>query len=346
MSKVFDHNPGRGRSSVGNVRPAIRRGHREAKGGIRRGRIPLAKGMEETLAGQGFHQRALARAWRQFQGGSLSHWVTTSVIALSLTIYGTFALLLTNANTALEQWEGDHLITVFMERTASATQLAAVQEMITNVPGITGLKVITPAEAMGRLKVMLGSEAGLLDDLEENPLPSSIEFQLLRGKAESSRVLAHELGGWPGIEAVSYDYQWADRLAAVVKVVRYAGMVISFLLLSAVAMIISNTIKLTIIARRDEVEVMRFMGATDAFIKIPFIYEGILQGLLGALGALVFTSLLYFGAQEVVLDLGRVFGVHLPLHFLPFLQLMVILTFGVVLGLAGALLSLSRFLEM
>ena len=334
---------------IGKGRAAARRTGRAATRRVRGVPTPAAEG---TTVNRGFHLRALARAWRQFHEGSLSHWTTTTVIALSLTIYGAFALLMANANTALEQWKGDSLITVFMEGSASMNQVAAVRDTIAGQNGVASLRVVSPVEAMGRLKTMLGGEAGLLDNLDENPLPTSIEFRLASGggahdeNLAQAEKLAHTLGGWPGVEAVSYDYQWARRLGKVVRMVRYTGLVLSFLLLSAVALIISNTIKLTIIARRDEVEVMRFMGATDAFIKTPFIYEGILQGLLGAVGALILTILLYLGAREATLELGHAFGVLLQLHYLPISQWLVILGLGVALGLAGALLSLSRFLEV
>ncbi len=348
MSSILD-NMNRRRDATVTSRRNSRRSVREGRAvAARRARGSTGPGgqTEATPAqGGGFHLRALKRAWRQFNEGSLSHWTTTTVIALSLTIYGSFALLLANANSSLERWKGDNLITVFMEAGASVHQLAAVKEMIAG-RNVTGLAIVTPAEAMGRMKSMLGGEAGLLDDLEENPLPTSIEFKLAKGRYMLAEQLAHEIGTWPGVEAVSYDHQWAKRLEEVVRAMRYTGLVLSFMLLTAVALIISNTIKLTIIARRDEVEVMRFMGATDAFIKTPFIYEGVLQGFLGSVGAFLFTFLLYVGARETTVDLGRSFGIHLQLHYLPVSQQLVILALGITLGLVGALISLSRFLEV
>lgn len=331
--------------------PKERRGRRFAGGTkINRSqanhRRPPGGGGPDTPISRNFQLRSLKRAWNRFHAGSLSHWTTTAVIALSLTIFGAFILLLHNANTALEEWTGDNLVTVFMEEQVTVTQIETIRRKVAQIAGVSNVVVVTPAEAMGRMKNMLGSEAGLLDNLGDNPLPYSLEFRLMGQARKVAADLAYTIGTWSGVEAVSYDQQWAERLAAVIHAFRFAGGALTVLLLTAVALIISNTIKLTIIARREEVEVMRFMGATDSFIKTPFIYEGILQGLFGALGALAFTVLLYWGARESTAELGESFGIFLTLHYLPPEQLLIIVALGVLLGLAGALLSLSRFLEI
>ncbi|MBF0155100.1 MAG: ABC transporter permease [Magnetococcales bacterium] len=296
----------------------------------------------------GFHGRALRRAWRLFHEGSLAHWTTATIIAISLTIFGTLTLLLTNADTLLSRWQGDNLVTVF---TRSGVTAAPVSHMHDRLAGNTlvdpvTLRIITPDVAIARLKKMLDTEAGLLDQLEDNPLPFTLEFKLKHNNFQHTSQVAQEILTWPGVESVSYDRQWADRMAAVIRTVRYLGNILSLLLLSAVALIVSNTIKLTIIARREEIEVMRFMGATGGFIKAPFIYEGVLQGILGAIAAIGLTGLLHLGAERVVKDLGASFGFHLDFHFLPLPHLALILAIGMGLGLIGALLSLSRFLKV
>ncbi|MBF0127710.1 MAG: ABC transporter permease [Magnetococcales bacterium] len=325
-------------------RAATRRPAREEGTGTPPPATPTGEGQSALLGN--FHLRSLKCAWRPFSEKSLSHWTTTVVIALALTIYGTFYLLLVNANAALSKWENDNSITVFMQRNADRNMLLGVGKMVKSRAGVTELLFISPKEALTRLKGMMGEEAALLDELEENPLPYSLEFKLMGQNRAQAAALAKEIGGLPGVETVSYDHQWADRLGSLVRVIRYIGNVLSLMLLAAVALIVSNTIKLTIIARRDEVEIMRFLGADDAFIKTPFIYEGVLQGLLGACGALLLTGLLYLGAHEVILDLGRSFGTNLQLEFLPVSQLALLVIIGGALGLSGAFISLSRFLEV
>ncbi|MBF0176668.1 MAG: ABC transporter permease [Magnetococcales bacterium] len=296
----------------------------------------------------GFHLRAIRRAWRLFHAGSLSHWTTATIIAISLTIFGALTLLLTNADTLLNRWQGDNLVTVFTKSGVNVSQVTQMYDRLAgnNLVDPVTLRIVTPDMAITRLKKMLDTEAGLLDQLEDNPLPHTIEFKLTRNNAQRTGLVAREILTWPGVESVSYDRQWADRMAAVIRMVRYLGHILSLLLLSAVALIVSNTIKLTIIARKDEIEVMRFMGATSGFIKAPFIYEGVLQGVLGATAAIALTGLLHLGAVEVIKDLGASFGVYLEFHFLPLTQLGLILVTGIGLGLIGAILSLSRFLKI
>ncbi|MBF0447727.1 MAG: ABC transporter permease [Magnetococcales bacterium] len=313
---------------------------------VKRGKTQPTIGSASPVISNNFQWRSLKRAWSRFQAGSLSHWTTTVIIALSLTIFGSFTLLLANANTALESWTGDNLITVFLLEKSSFEQLQQIQNKIAAIPEAERVVVVSPAEAMSRMKSMLGTEAGLLDNLDENPLPYSVEFQLAGVADERTAQLAKEIGNWVGVEAVSYDQLWAQKLSAVLHTFRFLGNALTILLLTAVALIVSNTIKLTIIARREEVEVMRFMGATDAFIKTPFIYEGVIQGLFGAVGALMFITLLFWGAEGTTRELGAAFGIYLNFHYLPIEQLLVILVLGIALGLAGALISLSRFLEI
>lgn len=292
-----------------------------------------------------FHQRALRQAWRPFADKSLSHWTTTIVMALALTIHGVFVLLMVNANAAMQNWENDNQITVFMQRNADREQILQVGKSIKGQPGVIGLIIVSPKEASGRLKEMMGEEAALLDELDENPLPYSLEFRLARPDRVRASTLAKEISAMPGVESVAYDQQWAQRLSSIIGATRHLGNIISFLLLLAVALIVSNTIKLTIVARREEVEIMRLLGADDAFIQTPFLYEGMLQGVLGAGLSLVLTTLLFFGAQDSFVKLGDSFGLPLQLHFLPVSQLILMVTLGGILGLSGAWLPVYRFLK-
>ncbi|MBF0421789.1 MAG: ABC transporter permease [Magnetococcales bacterium] len=315
-------------------------------GNVRKGRPGQPRLIDHSSYINNFHFRSIARAWRRFRGGSLSHWAATIVIALSLTIHGSFILFLTNADTAIQTWKGDNLVTVFLKKSAPVTQLTQIRSQLADQPLIQGLTIVSPDDAMVRMRRMLGSESALLNDLDDNPLPYSIEFHHLGDSLDQTAHLAREIGSWPGVETVAYDHEWAKKLAATFQFIRTIGLALLGLLLSAVALIIANTIKLTIIARRDEIEIMRFMGATHLFIKAPFIYEGIIQGLLGALGAIALVLALFEGTSHAATELSTAFGMHLELSFLSGPQLLLILLLGIGLGLAGALISLSRFLEV
>ncbi|MBF0146526.1 MAG: ABC transporter permease [Magnetococcales bacterium] len=319
---------------------------RNRPGNTRKGRSGQSRTLDATTYTRNFHLRSFFRAWRRFRSGSLSHWTTTIIIALSLTIHGCFVLLLANADSAIQKWDGDNLVTVFLEKGTAVTQLTQIRDQLLKKEGIQNLSLVSPEEAMTRMKAMIGAEAELLGELTDNPLPHSFEFQVIGNNIDQTAALAREIDSWPGVETVSYDQAWAKKLSATVQFIRYTGMSLLFLLLTAVALIISNTIKLTIIARRDEIEVMRFMGATDGFIKAPFIHEGVIQGVLGALGATGLILALFHGANKATEELATAFGFHVTLHFLSWPQGLFLFFLGIGLGLIGALISLSRFLEV
>lgn len=293
-----------------------------------------------------FHLRAMVRAWRRFQEGSLSHWTTTVIIALSLTIFGSFALLLTNVEAVMAKWRIDNTLTIFLDRHVKKDDIQTIRRKLNEIPGIAAIDETDPTNAMLRLKKMIGQEAAFLDDLDENPLPYTMEILLVEEDIARAATIATNIQTWRGVESVVYDRKWLERLSAIMHSMRRLGFIFSGLLLVAVALIISNTIKLTIIARRDEVEVMRFMGATDGFIKIPFLYEGILQGLLGALLAVLLMGLLNLSAHPVLTELETSFGFQLHWHFLPIIHLVGLVFLGILLGLSGSLLAVTRFLEV
>ncbi|MBF0109008.1 MAG: ABC transporter permease [Magnetococcales bacterium] len=324
--------------------PVFRPRHRS--GNSRKGRPGVPRAIESTSHVRNFHLRSFLRALNRFRHGSLSHWTTTIIIALSLTIHGCFLLLLTNADAALSRWKGDNRVTLFLEKGVSVSQLTQIGEQLQKKEEIQHLTLVTPEAALQRMKSLIGGEAEFLGTLTDNPLPHSFEFEVPDHNSEHTVALVREIGSWPGVEAVSHDQEWTRKLVAMVEFIRIIGIGLLVLLLSAVALIISNTIKLTIIARRDEIEVMRFMGATDMFIKVPFIHEGVIQGVFGALGALALIFILYQGAGKGVLQLAAAFDVHPILHFLTLPQGLFLFCLGIGLGLIGALISLSRFLEI
>ena len=295
-----------------------------------------------------FHWRSLKQAGIHFQGNKLAHWTTITIIVLSLTIYSLFALLITNTETLLINWQGDYHMIVFTKREISPQQISSLRERLAHYSAIDADSIVTvsPEIAMQRLKEMIGTEAPLLNDLDTNPLPYMFEFRLTPENDNNIKQFAQEIATWPSVDGVSHDRQWAQRLDSIIRIVHYMGHTFAFLLLTMVGLIISNTIKLTISARHEEINAMLLMGATDRFIKVPFIYEGILQGLFGALLAIAITGLLYFGFLQSLNTLESVLGITLSLQFLTTYRILFLIAIGIVLGLTGSLLSLSRFLKI
>jgi cell division transport system permease protein len=148
------------------------------------------------------------------------------------------------------------------------------------------------------------------------------------------------------VEDVEYDQEWIDRVQFIIRFVQIVGIVFGGILMFAATFSISNVIKLMVLSRKDEIEIMRLVGATNSFIKGPFLAEGILQGLLGSLLAIGFLYLIFLLIMSKVSRFNTPFFSLQELHFLPVWMMLSIVAGGMFLGFLGSLFSLSRFLKI
>ena len=187
--------------------------------------------------------------------------------------------------------------------------------------------------------------AGILEGLKDNPLPASLEVKLRPqfGRAGNIEDLSGRLERLPGVDEVHYGRRWVAKLKIFVEVIKLVGITVGGLLLFATIFVISNTIKLTFYSRQEELEIMRLVGATDFFIKTPFLIEGLLHGLGGALlaaGGLSLLMLFLFSHLDLPLRLAILPGSLTPVQIVTgFLGL------GLILGALGSTVSLRRFLR-
>jgi cell division transport system permease protein len=188
----------------------------------------------------------------------------------------------------------------------------------------------------------------LLRGLPRNPLPASLEIRL-KGEYQSSegaRSLARKLRGIPEVEEIQYGSDWLERFSAFMALLKGLGLGLGALLLLSTIVVISNTIRLNIFARREEIEIMRSVGATGLFIRAPFYLEGLLQGLLGAVLALAaLYALFQLFLSKVYEPLRSLLG-NYPVQFLSLEQMAVVALGGVVLGLFGTQVSVGRYLRL
>jgi cell division transport system permease protein len=199
---------------------------------------------------------------------------------------------------------------------------------------------------MAQLKEALGGQSGLLDGLSKNPLPASFELLIQDvGRQEiSPEKLKMRLENEAGIQEVQYNQQWQKRAEGFLYFLRIGGMLIGGLLCLATLFIITNTIKLTIYSRRNEIEILKIVGATDWFVKTPFLIEGAIQGILGSLLALVLIFLVHS-----LLSLKKIYLFGLPVMnivFLPWNYVCIIVIMGLVLGFVGGFIAVGRFFNL
>lgn len=288
-----------------------------------------------------FLRKALGNIWTN----PFLSLVTLSTIAISMLILGLFSLIYLNVQQSLHQMGGELQITAYLQETISSEQAEVLRSKVADWPEVEGITYISKEQALARFRSQLREYAGILEGLKENPLPASLELTLMPqyGRSGNIKELSTRLGRLPGVAEVQYGRKWMAKLRVFVEVMKLVGITVGGLLLIATIFVISNTIKLTFYSRREELEIMRLVGATDFFIKAPFLIEGLLHGLGGALlaaGGLSLLILFLFSHLDLPLRLGVMAG------SLPTGQLVAgFLGLGLLLGVLGSMVSLRRFLR-
>ena len=265
-------------------------------------------------------------------------------VALSLLILGVFIVLVMNLNNMASALESQVQVSVYLKEGLKDLEVREIGTRITKLPGVTRVTFVGKEDAMQRFKQRLGEQQGLLAELGEvNPLPNAFEVKVDRPDRVKQVALA--VSQLKGIEAARYGQEVVEQLFGLTRMVRIFGMILIVFLGLAALFIIVNTIRLTVFARRREIGIMKYVGATDWFIRWPFIIEGVMLGSLGACISVVLLTQFY----------SMVTGqVHESLAFLPLLPKfpflywvnIFLLLAGVVIGALGSLISVKKFLKV
>ena len=265
-------------------------------------------------------------------------------IALSLTLFGGFLVGIMNANRLVERLGNRLEVVVYLKDGISEESLKELQEEIKRYPEVRGVTYISKEEALASLDKGLAGGSSVLEGLGENPLPASLIIKLNDAFQNSAGIkgVTERLGKIDSIEDLQYGGEWITKISVFVSMVRFGGVLFGIVIMLSTLVIVSNTIRLTIQTRVDEIEGMRLVGATPLFIKAPFFIEGIIVGGIGA----VFAVAVLAAAKNLIgynfgNDLKLLFGFNLDL--LPYQAVIIILLFGMGFGLIGSVISLWRF---
>lgn len=303
------------------------------------------------LAGEGFGGRFgyfCSRALINIKQNVFVNVVTIGTITLALLILSLFLLVFVNLENSAENWSERIQVTVYFDHELTAQEQTAFKGKISALKGTSRIAYVSRDEALKRFKGRLRGQETLLEGVRPEILPTSLEISLKAAQRDSSGVEGYvaQLKKIPGIAEVQYGEEWVRRFNSFLTFMRLLGALLAGFLIVAVVFIVSNTIKLTIYARRDELEIMSLVGATRFFIKAPFLVEGIIQGAAGALIAVM----LLFGLYELFLHNAGSFLTFNPvtsgLAFLPTEYIAGIIGTGIVLGFLGSLTSLKRFITV
>jgi cell division transport system permease protein len=273
------------------------------------------------------------------------HFIAVITIAIALFSAGLAHLVAARVQGLLASLGGEVQLTVYLDPQLPAAGAEGVRAELERRSGGSA-RLVVPDEALARLRRELGDLGDTLAQLPENPLPPSLELQVPaeRRTPGALRALAGEVRALPGVSGVDYGEEAVERLSAIARALTYGGWVAFAVVGLATVIIVAATLQLAIYARREEIEIQKLVGATERFVKAPFLIEGLLQGLLGAAVALL--GLWAFGSL-VGPTLSSLFSFLLgPASseslVRPALALELVLA-GSLLGLVGSFIAVGRF---
>lgn len=241
-----------------------------------------------------FLDEALASLLRGYKTGL----VATATIATAFLVLGGFLVLTANMERVFMRWQEAAEFSVYLQDEMSAEQRESLEELLRGSRLVSAVELISKEEALRRFKENFGALAEATSDLEENPLPASIEVRLVPGANPADvEALATRAGSMPGVADVRYDRRWIQRLMNAVAMVRGGGLALASVLVLAAALTVASVVRLALFARREEIHIMQLVGAPLAYIKGPFVVEGLIQGGIGAIVAVVILWITFLGLR-------------------------------------------------
>ncbi|QDS37432.1 permease-like cell division protein FtsX [Brevibacillus brevis] len=274
-------------------------------------------------------------------------FASISAVTITLFILGVFLVLAMNVNYFAQSVEKQVEIRVFMDLLATKENITQVEDNIKKLPQVESVSFIPKDEGLKQFKESLGEKAYLFEGLEEsNPLPDA--FAVKTKQPQDTATVATQIKNFQYVKSLTYGEGTVDKLFSLTEAVRNVGIVFIIGLGFTAMFLIANTIKLTIVARRREIEIMKLVGATNWFIRWPFFVEGLLMGVAGALIPTIMLTVGYYYLLDAIhssFEASQLFQL-LPLFPLVYQVALALLAIGAFIGIWGSLVSVRRFLRV
>jgi cell division transport system permease protein len=297
--------------------------------------------MRRALA---LHLGVLRAVLRRMFASRLGGLLNILVIGIALSLPAGMYVLLKNAQGLVEQLSGTPQISLFLAMDARADDVEALRQRLSSHTAVAAAEFVSRGHALEQLKQRTGLD-DVIGGLDRNPLPDAFIVSPKPGGAQALDALRDELAQLPKVEQAQLDSAWAYKLEALLRFGRLAVLILASLLSLALIAVTFNTIRLQILTQRDEIEVSRLIGATDGFIRRPFLYFGALQGLLGGFTAWVIVSASLLALNRPLGELSQLYASQFALHPLGPGDSLSLLLFSLYLGWLGAWLSVARHLS-
>ena len=289
-------------------------------------------------------QYAIEEAVLSLRRGRQAGALSTATIALALFVLGAFLVVTANLERLATEWGSVAEMSVYLKDDLTQDQRRAIEGELALGDVIASREYVSKADALARFRQTFSDLTSTVETLGENPLPASYELRLRSGAtvADSVDRLANRLRGTTGVADVRYDRQWLSRLLSIVTIVRRVGLGLGALLTLAAALTVANVVRLALYARRDELEIMQLVGAPTAYIRGPFVMEGVLQGGFGALIALVGLTLAFFVVRgRYLTPLASAVSLS-SVRFLPAEVCVLLVVGGMAVGCVGGIVAAWR----
>ena len=292
--------------------------------------------------------RTLGRHFREsLKSISRNGWMTfasVGAVTVTLLLVGVFVMIMMNLNKVADDLEKDVEIKVYVELTAEEASITKLEEDIRTTTGVAEVVYSPKGEELSKLVVDFGEDLKLFE--QQNPLHNV--FYIKATNPQETKKVAQKLERLDNTFEVKYGEGKIEKLFTFLNTGRNVGLVLILALLFTAMFLISNTIRITIIARRRDIEIMKLVGATNWFIRIPFILEGMWLGILGSIVPITLVTVLYYNIHSLLaprLEQGKLFEL---LDFSPFIYQVngLILLMGILIGVWGSFMSVRKFLRV
>lgn len=290
-----------------------------------------------------FFREAFRRLWISRR----TSFLAIAMIAISLLILGAFLLVAENLGTAIDRWQGSSRLTIYLDSAVTPEQLRVIEHVLSLHPGFANRHHVSREAARQRFQSYFRNLAGVVESLDENPFPASIEVEVTQNTIQASEFddRISELRGLSGIDEIQFEWEWVGRLRHLVNMINLIGLLAGGLLAVAAAFTIANVIRLTVELYREEVDIMRLVGATEKTVRGPFFVEGLLQGIIGGAIAVILLYAIFAAARQLVGPSSALIWDSLLNTFLSWEKLLSLIAGGVVAGLLGSWLALRDYAE-